>query len=60
MDFFIQQLLNPQVLTMLFAAVAAGATVITLAMPLIAPDTLNKRMKAVANSMVRTCGLSSC
>ena len=48
MDFFIQQLFDPRVLTMLFAAVAAGATVITLAMPLLAPDTLNKRMKAVA------------
>jgi tight adherence protein C len=48
MDFFIQQLLDPQVLTMLFAAVAAGATVLTLAMPLLAPDTLNRRMKAVA------------
>jgi len=43
-----QQLLDPQVLTMVFAAVAAGATVLTLAMPLLAPDTLNKRMKAVA------------
>jgi tight adherence protein C len=46
--FIIQQLLDPQVLTMVFAAVAAGATVITLAMPLLVPDTLNKRMKAVA------------
>jgi tight adherence protein C len=44
----IQQWLDPQVLTMLFAAIAAGATVITLAMPLLVPDTLNKRMKAVA------------
>jgi tight adherence protein C len=35
-------------LTMLFAAVAAGATVLTLAMPLLANDTLGKRMKAVA------------
>jgi tight adherence protein C len=35
-------------LTMLFAAVAAGATVLTLAMPLLATDTLGKRMKAVA------------
>ncbi len=43
-----QQLLDPQVLTMVFAAVAAGATVLTLAMPLLEPDTLNKRMKAVA------------
>jgi tight adherence protein C len=47
-DFFIHKLLDPQVLTMLLAAVAAGATVLTLAMPLLAPDTLNKRMKAVA------------
>jgi tight adherence protein C len=46
--FIIQQLLDPQVLTMVFAAVAAGATVLTLAMPLLVPDTLNKRMKAVA------------
>jgi tight adherence protein C len=43
-----EQLLDPQVLTMLFAAIAAGATVLTLAMPLLASDTLNKRMKAVA------------
>src|SRR5579862_6211683 len=33
---------------MLFAAVAAGATVLTLAMPLLSTDTLDKRMKAVA------------
>ena len=44
----IEQLLDPQVLTMLCAAIAAGATVLTLAMPLLASDTLNKRMKAVA------------
>ena len=43
-----EQLLDPQVLTTLFAAIAAGATVLTLAMPLLASDTLNKRMKAVA------------
>jgi tight adherence protein C len=40
--------LNPQFLTMLFAAVAAGATVLTLAMPLLAGDALSARMKAVA------------
>jgi tight adherence protein C len=33
---------------MLFAAIAAGATVLTLAMPLLARDTLSTRMKAVA------------
>jgi len=48
MHFILQQILDPQVMTMLCAAVAAGATVLTLAMPLLAPDTLNKRMKAVA------------
>jgi len=44
----LEQLMDPQVLTMVFAAIAAGATVLTLAMPLLATDTLNKRMKAVA------------
>ena len=32
----------------MFAAIAAIATVLTLAMPLLAPDNLDKRMKAVA------------
>jgi tight adherence protein C len=40
--------INPQTLTALFAAVAAAATVLTIAMPLFAGDTLDKRMKAVA------------
>jgi tight adherence protein C len=40
--------LDIQTVTMIFAAVAAGATVLTLAMPLLASDTLGKRMKAVA------------
>jgi len=35
-------------LSMLFAAIAAGATVLTLAMPLLAGDALPKRMKSVA------------
>ena len=48
MRYLIEQLLDPHVLTMVFAAIAAGATVLTLAMPLLASDTLNKRMKAVA------------
>ena len=48
MRYLLEQLIDPQVLTMLFAAIAAGATVITLTMPLLVPDTLNKRMKAVA------------
>jgi tight adherence protein C len=44
----IEPLLDPQVLTMVFAAIAAGATVLTLAMPLLVTDTLSKRMRAVA------------
>ncbi len=48
MRYMIDQFLDPQILAMVFAAIAAGATVLTLAMPLLASDTLNKRMKAVA------------
>jgi tight adherence protein C len=48
METIIDQVLDPKFLTMIFAAIAAGATVITLAMPLLASDTLTKRMKAVA------------
>jgi len=44
----LEQLIDPQVLAMVFAAIAAVATVITLAMPLLARDTLSTRMKAVA------------
>src|SRR5580704_16301612 len=43
-----EKLQDPQLLTMVFAAIAAGATVLTLAMPLLATDTLSKRMKSVA------------
>ncbi len=48
MEFLIDNLTNPRVLAMVFAAVAAIATVLTLAMPLLATDTLSKRMKSVA------------
>src|ERR1043166_3051516 len=47
-DFFIQKLHDTKFLIMLLTSVAAIATVITLAMPLLSPDTLGKRMKAVA------------
>ena len=40
--------INPQTLTMILAAVAAAATVLTLAMPLVFINPLDKRMKAVA------------
>jgi tight adherence protein C len=48
MDFLIDHLNNPRTLAMLFAAIGAVATVLTLAMPLLAADTLGKRMKSVA------------
>ena len=48
LEFLIQQISNPRSMAMLFAAVAAAATVLTLAMPLLAGDDLSKRMKAVA------------
>src|SRR6202158_2180066 len=43
-----QTLQDPHLLTMLFAAIAAGAAVLTLAMPLLVTDALSKRMKSVA------------
>lgn len=47
MDFLIS-VITIKTLTMLFAAVAAAATVLTLAMPVVFADPLDKRMKAVA------------
>ena len=43
-----ENLTNTRVLAMVFAGIAAIATVLTLAMPLLATDTLGKRMKSVA------------
>ena len=43
-----ENLTNTRVLAMLFAAIAAVATVLTFAMPLLVGDSLGKRMKAVA------------
>jgi tight adherence protein C len=45
---FLIDALTIKTLTMLFAAVAAAATVLTLAMPLVAVNPLDKRMRAVA------------
>jgi tight adherence protein C len=47
-DFLIEKLHDTRLLAMIFAAIAAGATVFTLAMPLVAGDNLGRRMKAVA------------
>jgi tight adherence protein C len=43
-----QALSDPQFLAMVLAGIAAVATVFTVAMPLLANDSLDKRMKAVA------------
>jgi len=48
LDFLIQRLSEPRFLAMVFAAIGAIATVVTLAMPLLVTDVLGKRMKAVA------------
>ncbi|MBV8755052.1 MAG: type II secretion system F family protein [Hyphomicrobiales bacterium] len=47
-DFLIGVMSDTRFLAMMFAAIAAAATVITLAMPLFASDNLGRRMKAVA------------
>jgi tight adherence protein C len=47
-DFLIDKLHDTKLLAMIFAAIAAGATVLTLGMPLLASDNLGKRMKSVA------------
>ncbi|MEA2906740.1 MAG: tight adherence protein [Alphaproteobacteria bacterium] len=47
-DLLINKIGDTRTLAMIFAAVAAIATVLTLAMPLLATDGLSKRMKAVA------------
>jgi tight adherence protein C len=44
----LENAINPQTLSMILAAVAAVATVLTLAMPLVFVDPLEKRMKSVA------------
>jgi len=41
-------IINVKALTMLFAAIAAAATVLTLSMPLVFSNPLDKRMRAVA------------
>ncbi len=48
MHYLIDYLLDPKLLTAVFATIAAGATVLTLTMPYVVNDTLPKRMKAVA------------
>jgi tight adherence protein C len=48
LELLIEKIQDTRFMAAVFAAVAAAATVITLAMPLLATDALSKRMKAVA------------
>jgi tight adherence protein C len=48
LDLLIDAVSDPRLLAMAFSAIAAIATVLSLAMPLFATDSLTKRMKAVA------------
>jgi tight adherence protein C len=48
LEFLIEKLHDPKFAASVLAAIAAMATVITLAMPLLARDELDKRLKAVA------------
>jgi len=52
-SFLLAKLSEPQTVAALLAAFAAGATVITLAMPLVEGNALNKRMKGVADERER-------
>jgi tight adherence protein C len=47
-EFLVERMQDPRFLAMCLAAVAAIATVLTLAMPLLVGDSLDKRMKSVA------------
>jgi tight adherence protein C len=49
LNIIFQKLLDPQFMVAVLGAIAAAATVLTLAMPMLDGDTLNKRMKAVGS-----------
>jgi tight adherence protein C len=53
LDFLIAKMHDTRTMLMVFAAIAAGATVFTLISPLFAKDGLNKRMRAVADERER-------
>src|SRR5713226_3756986 len=52
-QFLVDKIHDLRFITMLFAAIAASATVYTLVMPLLAGEGLAKRMKAVASERER-------
>jgi tight adherence protein C len=53
LDFLIEKFHDPRFMTMVFAAIAASATVYTLITPFFAAEGLTKRMKAVASERER-------
>jgi tight adherence protein C len=53
LEFLLDFMENRQLLVMMFAGIAAAATVLTLAMPLLSVDQLDKRMAAVASERER-------
>src|ERR1700760_567122 len=52
-DFVATKIHDPHFMTMLLAAIAVSATAYTLIIPFFAGESLNKRMKAVANERER-------
>src|ERR1700751_6033072 len=52
-QFLVDKLHDPRFMTMLLAAIAVSLTAYTLIMPLLAGDSLDKRMKAVAHERER-------
>src|SRR5436190_2523669 len=53
LEFLIEKMHDARLMTMIFAAIAAGVTVFTLVSPLFANDGLNKRMRSVADERER-------
>ena len=48
MGSFVETIMNPQLIATILAAVCVFATVMTLAMPMLARDQMNQRMKEMA------------
>ena len=53
LDLIYTKLTDPQFLLSMLVAIATMVTILTVAMPLIEPDSLSQRMKAVATERER-------
>ncbi|HLW92306.1 MAG TPA: type II secretion system F family protein [Roseiarcus sp.] len=53
LDLFLQKMTDPRFLAGLLVAIGCAATVLTLGMPLLQPDNLGRRMKAVGSERER-------